>query len=191
MYLKNKVRILLLTLFISSCQPIEVISNIEYDISRLEFISVNASKISLNLNYNPIFSKNNIEDQLKNPPILILQNWINQNIRRFGNQNEFVINILDASIIKKEIDNFEARKYEEKKIYLYEVFFLVQYELYDDSNYLLANTTVETSRSTTSKKYISLNETEIILNEMIFKSLIDFTNESKSMIKLYMDQYIK
>ena len=126
MYLKNKVRILLLTLFISSCQPIEVISNIEYDISRLEFISVNASKISLNLNYNPIFSKNNIEDQLKNPPILILQNWINQNIRRFGNQNEFVINILDASIIKKEIDNFEARKYEEKKIYLYEVFFLIE-----------------------------------------------------------------
>ena len=33
--------------------------------------------------------------------------------------------------------------------------------LYDDNNFLIANATVETSRSTTSQKYISLNEREI------------------------------
>ena len=189
MYLKSKVRILFFTLLIFSCQPIEIISPVEYDISRLEMISVNASKISVNLNYNPIFSKNNIEDQLKNPPILKIQSWINQNVKSVGNQNEFVINILDASIQKKEVENLEANKYEEKKIYLYEVFFLVEYELLDDSGYLLANTTIETSRSTTSQKYITLNETELILNDMINRSIIDFTNESKLMLKQYMGEY--
>jgi len=189
MYLTNKLASLFLLLFILACTPVEIISPFENDISKFVKISVNSNKITVNSDYNPVFSENNIEDQLKNPPILQIQNWIKQNIRNFGNQNELVINILDASITKKEIDNLEAKKYEEKTIYLYEVFFLVEYELYDDSGYLLANTTVESSRSTTSHKFISLNETELIINDVIIKSLFDFTNESKSMIQLYMQEY--
>ena len=189
MYLTNKLASLFLLLFILACTPVEIISPFENDISKFVKISVNSNKITVNSDYNPVFSENNIEDQLKNPPILQIQNWIKQNIRNFGNQNELVINILDASITKKEIDNLEAKKYEEKTIYLYEVFFLVEYELYDDSGYLLANTTVESSRSTTSHKFISLNETELIINDVITKSLFDFTNESKSMIQLYMQEY--
>ena len=189
MYLKNKVRVLFLVLFILACQPVEIISPIEYDVSKFVKISINSAKITINSNYNPVFSKNNIEDQLKNPPILQIKNWIKQNIKNFGNQNEFVINILDASIIKKEIDNLDAKKYEEKKIYLYEVYFLVEYELYDDAGYLLANTTIESSRSTTSQKFISLNETELIIYDMINKSLFEFTDESKSMLQLYMQEY--
>ena len=155
----------------------------------MAIISINSNKIKVNSDYNPVFSEFNIEDQLKNPPILLIQNWVKQNIRSFGNQNEFVINILDASITKKEIDNLEAKKYEEKTIYLYEVFFLVEYELYDDAGYLLANTTVESSRSTTSQIFISLNETELIINDLVNKSLFDFINETKSMIQLYMQEY--
>ena len=189
MYLKNRLISLFLLLFILACEPVEIISPLEYDISKLAIISINSNKIKVNSDYNPVFSEFNIEDQLKNPPILLIQNWLKQNIRSFGNQNEFVINILDASITKKEIDNLEAKKYEEKTIYLYEVFFLVEYELYDDSGYLLANTTVESSRSTTSHKFISLNETELIINDVINKSFLDFTNESKSMIQLYMQEY--
>ena len=189
MYLKNKLISLFLLLFILACEPVEIISPLEYDISKLAIISINFNKITVNSDYNPVFSKFNIEDQLKNPPILQIQNWIKQNIRSFGNLNEFVINILDASITKKEIDNLEAKKYEEKTIYLYEVFFLVEYELYDDAGYLLANTTVESSRSTTSQIFISLNETELIINDLVNKSLFDFINETKSMIQLYMQEY--
>ena len=191
MYLKNKLISLFLLLFILACEPVEIISPLEYDISKLAIISINSNKIKVNSDYNPVFSEFNIEDQLKNPPILLIQNWVKQNIRSFGNQNEFVINILDASITKKEIDNLEAKKYEEKTIYLYEVFFLVEYELYDDAGYLLANTTVESSRSTTSQIFISLNETELIINDLVNKSLFDFINETKSMIQLYMQEYIQ
>ena len=191
MYLKNKLVSLFLLLFILACGPVEIISPLEYDISKFIKISINSNKITVNSDYNPVFSENNIEDQLKNPPILQIQNWIKQNITSFGNQNEFVINILDASITKKEVDNLEAKKYEEKTIYLYEVFFLVEYELYDSAGYLLANTTVESSRSTTSQKFISLNETELIIYDVINKTLLDFTNETKSMIQIYMQEYIQ
>ena len=191
MYLKNKLVSLFLLLFILACGPVEIISPLEYDISKFIKISINSNKITVNSDYNPVFSENNIEDQLKNPPILQIQNWIKQNITSFGDQNEFVINILDASITKKEIDNLEAKKYEEKTIYLYEVFFLVEYELYDAAGYLLANTTVESSRSTTSQKFISLNESELIIYDVINKTLLDFTNETKSMIQIYMQEYIQ
>ena len=191
MYLKNKLTSFLFLLLIFSCQPVEIITPVNFDITKLKKFSINANNIIINLDYNPVFSENNIEDQLNMPPIRVIQDWINTNIKIFGNQNELIINILDASILKKEIDNLEATKYEEKTIYQYEVFFLVQYELYDNSKYLIASTTVETSRSTTSQKYISLNETELIVNDLILKAMTDFADQSKSMVELYMQGFIQ
>ena len=183
--------LIIIVIFIFSCQPIEIISPVEFDTSKLEKISINAKEKVLKNNYNPLFSEENIESQISNPPIRILQDWLSSNIINFGNQNKFVINILDASIIKKEIDNLNAKQFEEKTIFSYEVFLLVEYYLYDDSDYLLANTTVEITRSTTSQKYISLNEKELIINDLLNKAQKDFVNESKSMIKLYMSSYLQ
>ena len=188
MFLKNS--FILIILIISSCQPVELIRPIEIDNSRFQNVSISAKELILNVKYNPIFSDNNIEDQINNPPVDLITTWINDNVKIFGNQNKLVINILDASIVKKEIDNLDAKKYEEKTIFLYEIFFLVEYEIYDDNNYLLANTTVESSRSTTSKKYISLNETEVIVNDLLNNVLIDFTNETKKMMQLYMGEFM-
>tara|TARA_A100001011_G_C14307385_1_gene843805 strand:+ start:284 stop:856 length:573 start_codon:yes stop_codon:yes gene_type:complete len=189
MYL-NRNFFLILFLFLFSCQPLEFIAPIDFDNSNLKKTSINANTIIIKNNYSPSFSENNIEYQLSSPPVSRIQNWIEQNISKFGNQNKFYINILDASISRIEINNENAKSFEEKKLYQYEIFILVEYELYNDSNYLLANTTVETSRSTTSQKYISINETELIINDLIFNSLIDFSNESILMLQKYMGEYL-
>ncbi len=188
MYFKNS--LIILVLFILCCQPVEIISPAEIDNSIFNKLSINAKDKIININYKSIFSKENIEDQINNPPINIIQSWASENINNFGNQNKFVINILDASIKKKEIENTEAKKYEDKFIFLYEVFFLVEYELFDDDDYLLANTTVESSRSTTSNKYISLNESELIINDLLNNALKDFTSETESLLKIYMSEYL-
>ena len=127
MYFKSS--LIFLFLFLFSCQPVELISPVEINYTKLDKLSINAKELFIDVKFNPIFSDENIEDQIDNPPIKIIQKWINNNINYFGNENKFVINILDASISKKEIENIDASKYEEKTIYLYEVFFLVQYEL--------------------------------------------------------------
>ena len=106
------------------------------------------------------------------------------------NENKLIINILDASIIKNEIENIDAKKYEEKTIFKYELFFLVEYELYDDSGFLKAITTVETSRSTTSQKYNSLNEVEIIINDLLITAIKDYINESKNQLSIHMKDYL-
>ncbi len=190
MFLKNKF-ILVILFIIYSCQPVEFVKPVIIDHSILEKISINAKDITLNIKYNPVFSDENIEDQIEKSPLDIITFWNNTNIDSFGNENKFVINIIEASIFKKEIDNIDAKKYAEKTIFQYEVFFLVEYELYDDSDFLLANTTVESSRSTTSQKYISLNETEIIISDLLNNCLRDFTKEAKSLFSIYMGEYLK
>ena len=189
MYSKNSLIVILF--FVLSCQPIEILKPIEIDISNFEKISINTKEIEINTKYNPVFAKKNIEDQIQNPPIELMIKWNNENIIKLGNENKLVINILDASITKNEVENIDAKKYEEKIIYKYEIFYLVEYQLFDDSDILLANITVESSRSTTSKKYISLNERELIINDLTYNSLKDFSMEAKSLFETYMLEYLK
>ena len=188
MYLKNS--LILIFLIVLSCQPVEILKPIEIDTSQLDNISINLKDIEINKKYNPVFSQDNIEEQIKKPPIDIIVEWHNKNILKIGNENKLVINILDASITKKEIENVDLKKYGEKTIFKYELFFLVEYELYDDSGFLEANTTVETSRSTTSQKYISLNEVELIINDLLFKAMKDYINEAKNQLSIYMGDYL-
>ena len=159
MYFKSSFTIILF--LVLSCQPVEILRPIEIDTSNLDTISIDVQNIKINKKYNSVFSQNNIEEQIQKSPIDVIVEWHNKNILKNGNENKLVINILDASITKNEIENVDAKKYEEKTIYKYELFFLVEYELYDDSGFLMANTTVQTSRSTTSQKYISLNEVAV------------------------------
>ena len=191
MFLKNNYLVVIISLYVLSCQPIEIIEPVTFDYSKLDKISISANEIIINSEYKPKFSNKNIEDQIPNPPINIIKEWNNQNILNFGKENKLIINILDASIIKQEVNNIDAEKYEEKTVFKYKIFFLVEYELYDNSNFLIANTTVESSRSTTSKKYISLNERDIVINNLLHDALKDFIKETKSMMNTYMFGYIQ
>ena len=188
MFLKNSVIIILL--IVISCQPVEILKPSKIDTSKLEKISINAEEIEINIKYNSVFSQNNIEDQIANPPILVILQWNKENIIKLGNENKLVINILDASIAKSEIENLDGTKYEEKTLFQYELFFLVEYELYDSSSFLKANTIVETSRSTTSQKYISLNESELIINDLLFLTIKDYIKETKNQLSIYMHDYL-
>ena len=191
MFLKNNYLLIIFFLYVLSCQPVEIIEPVTFDYSKLDKISISANEIIINSEYKPKFSNKNIEDQIPNSPINIIKEWNNQNILNFGKENKLIINILDASIIKQEVNNIEAEKYEEKTVFKYKIFFLVEYELYDNSNFLIANTTVESSRSTTSKKYISLNERDIVINNLLHDALKDFIKETKSMMNTYMFGYIQ
>ncbi|MDC3023339.1 hypothetical protein OA170_00505 [Pelagibacteraceae bacterium] len=188
MYLKSSFTLILF--LVLSCQPVEILRPIKIDTSNLDTISIYSKNIEINKKYNSVFSQNNIEEQIQKSPIDIIVEWHNKNILKIGNENKLVINILDASITKKEIENVDAKKYGEKTIFKYELFFLVEYELYDDSGFLEANTTVESSRSTTSQKYISLNEVELIINDLIFKAMKDYINEAKNQLTIYMGDYL-
>ena len=186
----SKTSFIFIFFWVLSCQPVEILKPIEIDASKLDTISINAKVIQINKKYNSVFSQNNIEEQINQTPFDIIVEWSQQNILKIGNENKLIINILDASITKNEIENIHAKKYEEKTIFKYELFFLVEYELYDDSGFLKANTTVETMRSTTSQKYISLNEIELIINDLLIAAMKDYTNEAKNQLSIYMRDYL-
>ena len=86
MYLKNNLILILFTVL--SCQPVEILKPVEINISNFEKISINTKEIEINTIYNPIFSKNNIEDQIKNAPIDLMIKLNEENIIKLGNQNK-------------------------------------------------------------------------------------------------------
>ena len=173
-----------------SCQPIEIIEPVVFDNDQLSSISINAKNIEIKQTYEPKFTDPYIDHSLEQPPIERIKSWIQNNVNTFGRKNELKINILDASIKKIEEQNLKAKKFEETDIYKYELFYLIEFSLYDDTSYLIASTIVESFRSTTSGRFISILETEKIIDDLILESLRDITKESKRLIILYMSDYI-
>jgi len=177
-------------LILLSCQPIELVEPVVFDNSQLNKISFSAHTVKIDEKYEASFADPFIDHSLQNPPVHRLKSWINDNIISIGKENKLVIKIIEASIKKTEINNNDAKKYEEKFIYKYELALLVEYNLYNNSDYLLASTLVENFRSTTSGKFISLQETENIIDDLILLSLRDFSIESEKLIKQYMKDFI-
>ena len=188
--IKNTIFIFIILVFISSCQKVEILDPIVFDYNQFTKISINAEKKNTIILYEPKFVEPFIDHSLENSPILYFNNWTKNNIQTFGTKNYFEINVIDASVKKTEIPNIDSKKYEEKTIFLYEVNYLVEFVIYDDSNYKLASAIVEANRTTTSGKYISLIEVERIIDDIIYKCLKDFANKSNDLIKDHMNQYI-
>ena len=183
--------ILLIFLFaVSSCNKIEVLDEIVFDYDQLPKIVFSAEQKKIKETYEAKFSDPFIDYSLPKPPKEHLKSWIESNFSIIGTENKLIINIIDSSLTKSEVANANAKKYEEKTIYLFEINYLAEYILYDDSNAILSSTTVETKRSITSGKFISLMESDRIIESLILDALIDFAKKTEELIKIHMSGYI-
>ena len=161
-----------------------------FEYNQLPKISINAKEKLIDEIYEINYVNPYIDHSIKNPPIIRLKEWISQNISVFGSQNKLIINIVDASLKQTERENKNLKKYQEKTEFFYEIHFLMEFELYDDNNFMLANINAETERTTTSSKFISLNEKERILDTLILDALIDISLKSDELLKTHMSEYL-
>ena len=187
--LKIKI-IFFLLFFIFSCQPVELLDEVIFAYNQLPKISINTKEKLINEVYEINYIDPYIDHSIKNPPILRLKDWISQNISIFGSQNKLIINIVDASLKKTERENKDKKKYQEKTEFFYEIYFLIEFELYDDNNFMLATINAETERTTTSGKFISLSEKERILDTLILEALIDISVKSDELFETHMSEYL-
>ena len=118
--------------------------------------------------------------------------WLENNIINFGTENKFVIEIQNASIIRKDINREVnvAGIIKTQNEYFYELNFEVFFILYNDSNQIIATTKTEVLHSTTSGKFISLNERDRILDDLTLDSLRDLSNKSVEVLKVHMSEYM-
>ena len=173
-----------------SCQSKEALENIVFDNSQFKYINIYSSKKVINQVYQTKFLEPYIDHSLVKSPSDRFSLWAEENIKTFGNENKLYINILEASLKRTEVENKSIKKYQEKIIYYFELNYLVEFLLYDENNDILATTIVETNRSTTSSKFISILESEKLIDELILNSLIDLTLESEKLIKIHMSKFI-
>ena len=184
--------IILLSFFVLSyaCQPVEKINHVVFDNNQFAKFDILSNSIEIS----EIFEKKIVDPYightLKVNPSQRVINWLNDNFRAIGNENKFNIKILDASLTQTQVENKEVKNFNEKNNYKYELFYLIEFSLYDGFNNILATTLVETSRSTTSGLYISIQEKENIINDLIYLSLEDLSNESNELINKYMGDFI-
>ena len=187
----KKLTIILFFLITSiSCQPIEKINQVVFDNSQFAYFNILSNSIEIKEIFEIKFSEPYIGHTLKVNPSERLINWINDNFKAIGNENIFNITILDASITQLKFENKEAKNFDEKNNYKYELFYLIEFNLFDNSKNLAASVLVETSRSTTSGIYISLEEKEKIIEDLIYQSLVDVSKETKELLTNYMSNYI-
>ena len=179
-------------LILSSCQKTVIYDDVVFDNSLLNNINIIAEKKEIQVSYVPILSESFIDYVMETSPTKRVIWWLEDNINHFGTENKLVIDIQNASIARKGIDKEinVAGIVKKKNDYLYELNFKVLFLLYNDSDQILATTKVEVSRSTTSSQFISLNERNRILDNLILDSLKDLSNKSIELIKLHMSEYI-
>tara|TARA_Y100001970_G_scaffold282024_1_gene394023 strand:- start:36 stop:602 length:567 start_codon:yes stop_codon:yes gene_type:complete len=177
-------------IFILACQPIEKNQQVVFDNNQFTKFDILSKKIEIKKIFEKKISDPYIGYTLKISPDQRIVNWITDNFNPIGNENNFIVNILDASIIQTEFKIDDAKNFDEKNNFKYEIFYLVEYNLFDNTNNLIASTLVEITRSTTSGVYISIQDKENIINDLIYQGLVDLSNESKILISKYMADYI-
>ena len=188
--MKKIIIILNLLFFIYGCQPIEKIDHLVFDNNQFSRFDILSNSIEIIEIFEKKISDPFIGHSLKVSPTQRIINWVNDNFKAIGNENKFNVTILDASLIQTQFQNKEAKNFDEKNNYKYELFYLIEFNLYDDSKNLVASTLVETSRSTTSGLYISIQEKENIINDLIYQSLFDISSESNKLLIKYMGDFI-
>ncbi len=186
----NKIFSFLLFAFIISCQPIEQIEEVVFDNSQLSKINILSKDIEVKTTFEKKITDPYIGHTLRTEPSQRIANWINDNFKAIGNENKLEVVILDSSLLKTEFENKDTKNFDEKKNYKYELFYLIEFNLYDDSNNLVASTLVETIRSTTSGVYISIQNTEKVIDDLVYLSLLDLSLESNKLLKQYMSDFI-
>lgn len=180
----------ILFIFIISCQPIEQNQEVVFDNSQLSKFEILANTIETKVIFEKKITEPYIGHTVQISPSQRVVNWLNDNFKTIGNQNRLEVDILDASLIEKKFQNKNATNFDNKINYKYELFYLIEFSLYDDYNKLIASTLVETRRSTTSGVYISLDEKEKIVNDLVYLSLVDLSFEAHKLLKKYMSNYI-
>tara|TARA_B100000965_G_scaffold282100_1_gene239916 strand:- start:432 stop:998 length:567 start_codon:yes stop_codon:yes gene_type:complete len=176
--------------FLYACQPVEKINDVVFDYNQFSKFDILSNSIEIK----EIFEKKIVDPYIGHTlnvdPSERVINWVNGNFSAIGNENKFIITIIDASLTQTQFQNKKVKNFNEKNNFKYELFYLIEFSLYDSFNNILASTLVETSRSTTSGVYISIQEKENIINDLIYLSLVDLSNESNELIKKYMGDFI-
>ena len=176
--------------FLFSCQKTEFVDDVVFDNKLLESHSFNAEIKEVNNLYNVIFDEPFIDHVMKITPYQRIEKWIDENLMTFGTSNKLLINVHEASIKKMELaEEEDSKKIIKNKEFIYEVTMIVEFELYNDQNNILASTNVRINRTTTSIEFISIAERNRLLDTITLEALKDLNSKSSELLEKHFSQY--
>jgi len=182
----------IISTFLYSCQKTESLDEIVFDNSLLGSLAINAEKKEIIVSYEANLSEPYIDHVMENSPTKRIILWAEDNISNFGTMNKLVVNISNASIIRGEIETEKkvAGVNKKQSEYIYKINIVIDFVLYNDDNQIVSTSKTEVNRSTTSSKFISLNERNRILDNLTLESLKDLSKKSVELLKIHMSEYV-
>ena len=112
--MKNLIITLLCFLILNACQPIEKVNHIVFDNNQFAHFNILSTSVDINEIFEKKISDPYIGHTLKVNPSERIINWINENFKPIGNENIFNVTILDASIMQTQLENKDAKNFDEK-----------------------------------------------------------------------------
>ena len=104
----KKLFLLFSILFIFSCQPVEQLESIVFDNQQLSKFDVSSKTIEIEEIFEKKFLDPYIGHTLEVDPSQRIISWVNDNFKSIGNENIFIVSILDASLLQTEFENTQA-----------------------------------------------------------------------------------
>tara|TARA_Y100001970_G_scaffold274309_1_gene373850 strand:- start:303 stop:881 length:579 start_codon:yes stop_codon:yes gene_type:complete len=191
MIILKKFFILIALLFlIISCQSSKTIEEVIFDNNKMAKVSFRAENLKINNTYEMILEDPYIDYAIEKPPLFYLNEWIKNNITNFGSENFVEIDIIQASLSKIERKIENKKKYVNQNEFYYELNYKIELKILNDNSQTLSKVKSEVKLSTTSGNFISLNEEELIINNLILNSLTDLSFRTEELVKKHMDQHI-
>ena len=127
---------------------------------------------------------------MKITPYQRIEQWIDENLLTFGTSNKLLINVHEASIKKIELtEDEDSKKIIKNKEFIYEVEMILEFELYNDQNNILASTDVKINRTTTSIEFISIAERNRLLDAITLEALKDLSSKSSELLEIHFSEY--
>ena len=188
--IKKSILIFILLFQVISCQSAKITEKVIFDNSVMAKINFHAEKMNINNNYDIKLSNLYIDYTIEKPPIFYLNNWMEENISHFGPENLLEINILQASLSKIERKIENNKNYVNQNEFYYELIYKIEFKILDDKFNILAKILSEVKRSTTSSNFISLNEEQQIIDNLILNSLTDLSFKTQELVQEHMYQYM-
>tara|TARA_Y100001970_G_scaffold266773_1_gene355865 strand:+ start:6170 stop:6748 length:579 start_codon:yes stop_codon:yes gene_type:complete len=188
--IKKNILIFISLFLLISCQSSTTTKEVIFDNSVMAKINFHTEKININNNYDMKLADSYIDYTIEKPPIFYLNGWIEENISYFGSENLLEINILQASLSKIERKIENNKSYVNQNEFYYELIYQIEFKILDDKINVLAKILSEVKRSTTSSNFISLNEEQQIIDNLILNSLTDLSFKTEELVQKHMYQYM-
>lgn len=156
-------------------------------------IGLAVTRIEILPDYTPPATPQHVEDRMPVAPMEAVTIWAQQNLKAVGQGSLLRIDVTDASVVESqlEVERSAWEVFSPDVIEQYNATLEVTFKLYTPPSLLpVAEVSMQVTRSLTVSPSASLDERNVLFNQLITLLMSDFDHEARAKMDEYFSDYI-